>query len=933
MRYLTNLMAVCLIAISANAQSGNISGKITDSAGKKTLPLTTVTIFKAKDTTIITYRLSSDGGEFKIPGLPLGMPLRLMATYSGFDAFRKDFVLTAAQPTLDFGSIKMNSTSKQLDEVIVYAERPPVVIKKDTIEFNASAFKTLPTALLEDLLKKLPGIQVDENGDITVSGQKVNRILVDGKRFFGDDPKMATKNLPSNMVDKVQVMDDKDEMAQNNDGDMSKIGKVINLTLKKNIKKALFGKLYAGGGTNERYEAGGIINTFRDTLQMSMMAYRNNINRTGFNIQDIISLGGFNRGSQITTMSVTNGAFALNNISFGGGNNGITTSTGAGVNLNHSPTKNLNLYAQYFYGATNTTDRNEQGTQRFFGDTVLTGQSNANSNGTTNSHTVNAGGNWRDSLTNITFSGGFVHAMNQVNAFSAGAIQNSKFGAASNSSGSSITNGTSDAYSYNVSLSHGFAGKKGRVISFNHNLNYTKNPVDNINESINNYLYPSTPPSSSTLIVQQLRSTNSPNTSANLGMNYSDALNKKLTLRINQRIEYSNQAQLVGIYAKHAATGFYDSLNTSVSNDLRREQVRWNNQFSFGYKINKVQLNIGASLYEQWISNQYAKGPSSQLHYSNLLFNTGLNWNRISVNLSTFANAPAINYLNPVIDNSNPFYIVVGNPNLRQSRQTNLSVNGNIFNVKNNVSYNFNVNGGIEKDAVIQSLVVNSSGAQVSSPINVDDVQRLNTRVSVNKQFKKNPKFIFSADLSLLAQFGSTPLMFNNILSRTNNYLVLPAARFTFNWHDVVEFNPSANINFKKNTYSNSQFASTDYTTKYLSGEFIVRLPKKFVWETNLTYRYISNLAPGLPKTNIYWNAALTFLMFKEDKGQLKLAVYDILNSNNNAYRFVNGNLIVDNNNLVLQRYFMLTYSYNIRSLAGQKAKVGGNQQGGMFRF
>ena len=929
MRYLISLMAVCLTVTMAMAQSGNISGKITDSASKKSLPLTTITIFKAKDTTIITYRLSSNGGEFAIPGLPFDVPLRLMATYSGFEAFRKDFYLTSAQPTINFGAIKMRGTSKQLDEVIVYAERPPVVIKEDTIEFNASAFKTLPTALLEDLLKKLPGIQVDENGDITVNGQKVNRILVDGKRFFGDDPKMATKNLPSNMVDKVQVMDDKDEIAQNNDGDMSKIGKVINLTLKKNFKKSLFGKLFAGGGTDERYEAGGIINAFRDTLQMSVMAFRNNVNRTGFNIQDIVSLGGFNRASQITSMSISNGAFSINNISFGGGNNGITTSTGAGLNLNHSPTKSLNIYAQYFYGGTNNIDFNQQNTQRFFGDTILFGQNAVKSNGTTNSHTVNAGGNWRDSLTNITFSGGFVYTMNQINAFSEGSFQNSKLGSVSNSTGNSNTSGTSDAYNYNISLSHRFAGKKARVISFNHNLSYTKNPVDNINESINNYFFPST----STLVVQQLRATSSPNTSANFGMNYSDALTAKLTLRINQRIEYLNQEQLVGIYAKHAATGFYDSLNTLVSNDLRREQVRWNNQFSFGYKIKKVQLNLGASLYEQWISNQYTKGSSSQLHYSNLLINTGFNWKRVNVNLSTNATAPAINYLNPVTDNSNPFYIVNGNPNLRQSRSTSLNMNGTIFNVKKNLSYSFNLNAGVENDAVIQSLVVNSTGVQVSTPINVNDVQRLNTRVGINKQFKKNPKFIFSADFSLIGQYNSMPMMFNNILSRTNNYLILPNARFTFNWHDVVEFNPTANVTFRQNTYSSPQFASTNYTTHYLSGEFIVRRPKKFVWETNLAYRYINNLAPGLPKTYIYWNAALTFLMFKEDKGQVKLAVYDILNSNSNSSRLVSGNLITDSRSMVLQRYFMLTYSYNIRSLAGQKNKVGGNQQNGFFRF
>ena len=929
MRYLFSFLVIWLTYVSANAQSGSISGKITDSSGKKTLALTTITIFKAKDTTIITYRISGDVGEFKIPGLPLGMSLRLMATYSGYEVFRKDFVLTVTEPTINFGSIKMNVTSKQLDEVIVYAERPPVVIRKDTIEFNASAFKTLPTALLEDLLKKLPGIQVDENGDITVNGQKVNRILIDGKRFFGNDPKMATRNLPSNMVDKVQVMDDKDEIAQNNDGDMSRIGKVINLSLKKNIKKALFGKLYAGGGTDERYEIGGIVNTFRDTLQMSLMAFKNNINRTAFNIQDILSLGGFNRGSQMSSMGINNGAVSINNISFGGGNNGITTSTGAGLNLNHSPTQNLNVYAQYFYGGTNTADFNQQNTQRFFGDTILIGQSLANLNATTNSHTLNAGGDWKDSLTNIKLSGGFVFAKNQLDAMSVGSIQNNKIGPASNSIGGSNNNGTSDAYSYNLSLTHKFAGKKARTISFYNDLNYTRNPINNINESINNYIFPSV----STLVVQQLRSTNSPSTTADFHINYSDALSKKINLAINQRIEYSNQAQLVGIYAKHAATGFYDSLNTLLSNDLRREQIRWRNQLSIGYRVKKVQFNLGASLCEQWISNQYTKGSSSQLHYSNLLINTGFNWNRINVNLSTNANAPSINYLNPVQDNSNPFYIVNGNPNLRQSRQTNLTANGTIFKVKNNLSYNFSLNASLENDAVIQTLEVNSSGAQVSTPINVDDLRRLNTRVGVNKQFKKNPKFNFSADLSLVGQFTGTPLMFNNIISKTNSYLIMPIARFTFNWHDIVEFNPTANVNFRKNTFTSPQFATTDYTIQYVSGEFIVRLPKNFVWETNLTYRYISNLAPSLPKTNIYWNAALTFLMFKEDKGQLKLAVYDILNSNNNSSRLVNGNLITDSKSMVLQRYFMLTYSYNIRSLAGQKTKVGGNQQNGLFRF
>jgi hypothetical protein len=169
-----------------------------------------------------------------------------MATYSGYEALRKDFILTEKEPVVNMGGLRLTGTSRQLDEVMVFSERPPVVIKQDTIEFNASAFKTLPSALLEDLLKKLPGVEVNENGDIKVNGQKVNRLLVDGKRFFGDNPQMATRNLPSNMIDKVQVMDDKEEIALNNDGDMSKIGKVLNITLKKSIKKAVFGRVFAG---------------------------------------------------------------------------------------------------------------------------------------------------------------------------------------------------------------------------------------------------------------------------------------------------------------------------------------------------------------------------------------------------------------------------------------------------------------------------------------------------------------------------------------------------------------------------------------------------------------------------------------------------------------------------------------------------------------
>src|SRR5688572_3599189 len=226
---------VCYLSVVLSAWAaaqGSIKGMIVDSATKNALALATVTIFKASDTALITYRLSNPDGAFRVPGIPLNLPCRVVISFSGYGVFRKEFVLTDDAP-LDLGAVSLAPVSLSLEEVLVVAERPPVSVRRDTVEFNASSFKTLPTALVEDLLKKLPGIQVDREGNIMANGRRVNRIMVDGKAFFGDDPKMATRNLPANVIDKIQVTEDKDEAARNTDGDLTNIGQVINLTLKK----------------------------------------------------------------------------------------------------------------------------------------------------------------------------------------------------------------------------------------------------------------------------------------------------------------------------------------------------------------------------------------------------------------------------------------------------------------------------------------------------------------------------------------------------------------------------------------------------------------------------------------------------------------------------------------------------------------------------
>lgn len=409
------LLFMWVVICTTSFSQATLKGKLTDSAAKTPLGLATVTVFKAFDTAIITYRLSNPEGDFKIPGLPFDVKCRVVVSYSGYMGYRKEFTVRSDQPVLDLGTVYMSPASVAMQEVVIYAERPPVVIKKDTVEFNASAFKTLPNALVEDLLKKLPGVQVDKDGNIMVNGKPVNRILVDGKTFFGDDPKMASRNLPSQVIDKVQVTDDKEEMLRNGDDNANNVGKVINLTLKKGIKKSMFGKAYAGGGGGPqggRYEMGAIANIFRDTLQVSVMGYSNNLNRPGFSVTDMRQTMGISRsietmgGNSNNNNNTSNfgSSFSINDINFGGEsrNGGVTKSDGAGININHSPSNKQSIYGQYFYGRVHTDVQNENRTDIYKEDTLINKFSKQYYTEIGNSHVFGAGANLKpDSTINL----------------------------------------------------------------------------------------------------------------------------------------------------------------------------------------------------------------------------------------------------------------------------------------------------------------------------------------------------------------------------------------------------------------------------------------------------------------------------------------------------------------------------------------------------
>jgi hypothetical protein len=917
----TVMTCVCLHSFS----QGTIKGKLMDTAGKKTLPLGTITVFRALDTSIITYRLSNQDGEFKVPGLPLNIPLRAIISYSGFEASRHEFTFTKEE-TIDLGTINMTTTSKSLDEVLIISERPPVTVKKDTIEFNASSFKTLPTSLVEDLLKKLPGIQVDAEGNIMANGRRVNRIMVDGKAFFGDDPKMATRNLPANVIDKIQVTNDKDEEARNTDGDLTNVGQVINLTLKKGVKKGWFGKLYGGLGTDERYEAGGIANIYRDTMQLSLLAFSNNINRSGFTFKEVQDLGGFNRSGSNSIMMMSRGSqsgFAINGISFGGLDAGISRTTGAGFNLNHAPNKRKSFFLQYFFG--NTKNRVEQinNTQQFIKDTIINNRTTTYNNRMVYNHSFSTGAKLKpDTLTDLDFRAGYTYSTTDENVDAAVAIKNDKQGDISNGEGNQFNNFYTNRYNHNIFVTRRSRSKKGRVWNLYNFVNYNSNLLRYITESEIETVYPSP----ELREFNQLRRQFTPTFSSNSSLSFAEPISTKLTFRTNVRHEYLKDKQDVGIFDKDANEK-YELINFTKSSGFNRLQNRFSGYAGLAYKIKKVTLTAGASGLWQNIENEF-RNISKPVTYNlfNILPSASLQWKTLSANYSMNVQAPFINYLTPVPDSTNPFMIKYGNPYLKPMKQHNFYASNFNFFQGSGTSYNFWLNGNIINDDVVMSRTISTNGVQTDVPVNANGTVQFWGGVGFGKEFKNKQKFIFSFRISPNMNFSRRKILVNGNESFARTLGGGPNFNIGLNWNDIVEFRPQYSPNISRTKYSDPRFKDIKVVTHYMESELIIRWPKKLVWETNIAYRNTSQVAPGLPKTNILWNAAATLLMFKGDVGLLKLSVFDLLDRNNGLYRYTSLNQITDNQTNVLQRFGELSFTYNIRNMGAPK-KVGGKDR------
>ncbi len=839
--------------------------------------------------------MSDKKGSFTFHNLPTGQQLKILVSVAAYNSYRKLFMLGKTE-NMDFGTIKVSS--KQLREVEIKGERPPVVIRADTIEFAAEAFKVRPNAVVEDLLKKLPGVEVSADGFVTVNGRSVSKILVDGHEFFTNDPRIATKNLDADMIDKVQVYDDRENDPNHLAPDPT-VNKIINLKFKKQYKKSIFGKFFAGAGTEGRYETGGLVNMFRDTLQVSLLGANNNLSSTGFSYTDLYTSGGANRGG---SDAISRAGLS----SFGAAANGIQKIFSGGANINTDYGKKVKINLAYFYTRTVNTFNSITDKQQLLNDTTFNTDATNNRVRVTTQHTLSSLIKLQPTdRTQINYNPAVTFSDNQTSSSGIASSFNNFIPLVSQSNSTDNIAGNNTRFQQSFSYNHQF--RLGESVTITHSLQV--NPNYSTDYSISNLTSFTTGLTSYSL--NRFNNNNSKSTDANIGVSYNYQISNKLITTLGITGDYNHQVNNTLSYDFDAATGLYDLFLQEVSSSLTRNQSTQTINPAIRY-IFKQFYSLSASLNTQLlqVNNQFDRNaPDINQQFAFFLPSINLSIKSFNVGYSKSEGIPNIGDMIPYTVIVSPIYNVTGNPNLKPSTRNNFNLGYSVYNTKSLFNINFNGNASFEENTVVRVRTLNDVGLETSTPVNMSGVNNFRLSTGLTKRFKKQNDITFSerTDLSVGRNHGFFEL--NGQDGYQNAYSVNVNQHVSFNWKDIVDIDEMYTLNDYVTTYSGVNYANVNNISHVADTHFIFYWSQSTSVEGTYTFTYRDNVSPGFQKNTNLLNLNIAHTLLN-NKGQIKFTCYDILNQNINAIRIINENTITDTQSQILKRYFLLTLQY-----------------------
>ncbi|WP_091653573.1 outer membrane beta-barrel protein [Algoriphagus ornithinivorans] len=915
--FLTALTALAQRPEGAERQERKFTGTVIDGSINQPMVGANVQIKTVTDS-LLRGTVTDGQGKFEIirPNIP---QVKIEITFIGYRTITK---IHSMREPVDLGDLILLEDTKVLGEVLIEGQVPVGEQKGDTTSFNANAFKTRENAQAEDLIRKLPGVTF-QNGQIQAQGEQVQRVLVDGREFFGSDPSIALRNLPADAIERVEVLDQRSDQSRLTGFDDGNYTKTINIILRSDKKNGQFGRAYAGYGTDDRYSAGGSLNLFNGDRRVSILGLFNNVNQQNFSSQDLAG---------VTANASGGGGRRFGGGRFGGGNNnffvgndiGIIATNALGLNYSDKWGKKVNFTGSYFFNNTNNTLRQltnretivNQGLSQFYEESLINNVENFNHRANAR---IEADLNEKNSLiitpsisfqTNRTFS--------DRDALTYASTGDSL------SALKSTSNAETQAFNLANNLTYRYKfDKKGRTLSTD--INTVWNNRDQFSDLL---------AASREYRRNTLDTTTQETNGLNRGFNY----------RVNTTWTEPLGEKSIGTFGYQIANNKTRSdqktrvfneenlpvLDTALSNEFDNKFITQRLRSGYAYTNNGWNINLNLDYQNAHLDNEAffpTEGvfrrdfnnilPSANINFRNR--ETGFSWR---IRYRTDTDEPSVTELQNVVNNQNPLNLSVGNPTLGQSYNHNIFANIAKVNLEKSKTFftfinysatsNFIGNSTFvaSQDTLINGEILLRPGGQISQPVNLDGNWRVRAFATYGMPI---PKLKLQFNTNTRLGFNRTPGLINGDLNLNDNIDLSQGITISSNISKNVDFSVSTTGTY---TIVNSSLQA-NLDQNYYVQESNIRLyfspnnGKLFVGN-NVNNMLYSGLSEGFDQSVWLWNIEGGFRFAKNNKAELKVVVFDLLNQNNSISRTISDVAITDVFTNVLTRYGMLTFTYII---------------------
>lgn len=918
------LLIIALFGLQniSNAQKkiyGTVRGSLVDTADNESMANATISIISSVDSSLISNTTADAKGSFIIKDIEAGS-YQLIVSFQGYETIQKKFSVTSKISRIDLGTIIMKKASQMLNEVII--QRPPITVKGDTVQFSADAFKTVPNATTEDLLKKLPGVEVDKDGNVTAQGEAIQKIYVDGKEFFGTDPKMATKNIPADMVASVQVYDDMSDQAKFTKIDDGSRAKTINIKLKKKTHQGYFGKGTIAHGNDNLYLGKLMLNRFYNDRRISFLGSSNNVNQQGFSSRDIIrGMGGY-----------------------GGGNagNGINTSTSAGINYTDEIGK-IEVQGSYMYGATNKRTIQSSTRQTLFPEDSVRHSRDSSTFANDQRSSYNRDRNQNFNL-RLEYN---IDSMNSLLFTSNITLQNSD----DNYNDSNFTKISLADLEYPglSGVSRNVNQRKG--VSLNNQLLYRRrfftpgrtftigfrNSTNN-SEGSGKTFSPLTfyNPSGGIDSVRQKDFLSSQTTKSSnyvVSSSYTEPVGKNKIVELNYAYTNNFSTSDRTAFGYNNDTKLYDSINAQQTNYFKNKFIAHRIGLNFKYsKKEEFYFQAGGSMQASTIDNNSIRGIYSVMGKDSIIHtkqsyinffptaNFRYNFNKhnnIRLGYHGRTNQPNVRQLQDVRDETNSLRTTIGNPGLKQEFSNRVNLSYKAYNPITFRYINMNVSYNQTSNKIVNSIdfdTTRGKGVQLIKPVNLNGAYDASYHLSIGIPLQKGQKGS-SINMGNRMRFGRDVSQLYGKNNFTNNFSISQSLALNLDIKEKLNMQFRGRFSYNSVKYSVRQSINNNLNSKYFSQDYSTDINyyilKSLILSTDFNYSIQSGLADGYNLHIPLWNAAIAWQLFEKKNGELRFSVRDILNQNNNIDRNIGENYISDSRTVILQRYFLLSFTFN----------------------